>query len=91
MAEVEAGELIVKGVPADEADADLDPMPQIEPACHFCDYRPLCGAPSRWRSLMNDHVGPISVVSAGAGTGKTWRLSTEYVQAAQTETSPART
>ena len=39
---------------------------------------------------MNDYVGPISVVSAGAGTGKTWRLSTEYVQASHAGTSPAR-
>jgi ATP-dependent helicase/nuclease subunit B len=46
MAEVEAGELIVKGVPADEEDADVDPMPQIEAGCRFCDYRPLCGAPN---------------------------------------------
>ncbi|MFO0991603.1 MAG: UvrD-helicase domain-containing protein [Hyphomicrobiales bacterium] len=35
-------------------------------------------------------MGPISVVSAGAGTGKTWRLSTEYVNAAQSGVSPAR-
>ena len=35
-------------------------------------------------------MGPISVVSAGAGTGKTWRLSTEYVNAAQSGGSPAR-
>jgi ATP-dependent helicase/nuclease subunit A len=35
-------------------------------------------------------MGPISVVSAGAGTGKTWRLSTEYVNAAQNGASPAR-
>ena len=35
-------------------------------------------------------MGPISVVSAGAGTGKTWRLSTEYVNAAQSGASPAR-
>lgn len=35
-------------------------------------------------------MGPISVVSAGAGTGKTWRLSTEYVNAAQAGASPAR-
>ena len=39
---------------------------------------------------MNDHVSPISVVSAGAGTGKTWRLSSEYVQASHAGTSPAR-
>ena len=39
---------------------------------------------------MNDYVGPISTVSAGAGTGKTWRLSTEYVQASHAGTSPAR-
>jgi ATP-dependent helicase/nuclease subunit A len=39
---------------------------------------------------MNDHVSPISVVSAGAGTGKTWRLSSEYVQASHLGTSPAR-
>ena len=50
MAEVEAGELIVKGVPADEEDADVDPMPQIEAGCRFCDYRPLCGAPDGGRS-----------------------------------------
>ncbi len=35
-------------------------------------------------------MGPISVVSAGAGTGKTWRLSSEYVQAARDEMSTAR-
>jgi ATP-dependent helicase/nuclease subunit A len=35
-------------------------------------------------------MGPISVVSAGAGTGKTWRLSTEYVNAAHSGASPAR-
>src|SRR5271166_3898101 len=35
-------------------------------------------------------TGPISIVSAGAGTGKTWRLSTEYVQAAETGMSTAR-
>ena len=46
MAQLEAGELIVKGVPADEEDADVDPMPQIEAGCRFCDYRPLCGAPN---------------------------------------------
>ena len=50
MAEVEAGELIVKGVPADEEDADVDPMPQIEAGCRFCDYRPLCGATNGGRS-----------------------------------------
>lgn len=35
-------------------------------------------------------LGPISVVSAGAGTGKTWRLSTEYVEAAESGMSTAR-
>lgn len=35
-------------------------------------------------------MGPISVVSAGAGTGKTWRLSTEYVNAAKIGASPSR-
>ena len=39
---------------------------------------------------MNDHVSPISVVSAGAGTGKTWRLSSEYLRASHAGTSPAR-
>jgi ATP-dependent helicase/nuclease subunit A len=38
---------------------------------------------------MSD-MGPISVVSAGAGTGKTWRLSTEYVSAAKAGASPSR-
>jgi ATP-dependent helicase/nuclease subunit A len=35
-------------------------------------------------------MGPITVVSAGAGTGKTWRLSTEYVNAAKAGASPSR-
>ena len=50
MAQLEAGELIVKGVPADQEDTDVDPMPQIEAGCRFCDYRPLCGAPDGGRS-----------------------------------------
>ena len=33
---------------------------------------------------------PHFTVSAGAGTGKTWRLSSEYVQASHAGTSPAR-
>src|SRR5690606_30373065 len=41
------------------------------------------------RSIMNG-LGPISVVSAGAGTGKTWRLSTEYVEAAESGMSTSR-
>ncbi|CAA7618449.1 exodeoxyribonuclease V subunit beta [Magnetospirillum sp. SS-4] len=35
-------------------------------------------------------MGPISVVSAGAGTGKTYRLGTEYLSAAKAGMSPAR-
>ena len=38
-----------KAFPADEEDADVDPMPQIDAGCRFCDYRPLCGAPDGGR------------------------------------------
>ena len=37
-----------------------------------------------------NNPGSISVVSAGAGTGKTWRLSTEYLDAARAGISTAR-
>ncbi len=44
MAQLEQGEVLVRGVDPGPDDADIDPMPQIEPGCRFCDYRPLCGA-----------------------------------------------
>ncbi len=44
MAQLEQGEILVRGVEPGPDDADMDPMPKIKPGCRFCDYRPLCGA-----------------------------------------------
>jgi CRISPR/Cas system-associated exonuclease Cas4 (RecB family) len=44
MEQLERGEILVRGVPAGTDDIDIDPMPQVEPGCRFCDYRSLCGA-----------------------------------------------
>lgn len=44
MAQLEQGEILVRGVEPGPDDADIDPMPQVESGCRFCDYRPLCGA-----------------------------------------------
>lgn len=39
--------------------------------------------------VMNE-IGRIDVVSAGAGTGKTWRLGQAYLDAVEADISPAR-
>ena len=44
MEQLERGDILVRGVPAGTDDTDVDSMPQLEPGCRFCDYRPLCGA-----------------------------------------------
>lgn len=44
MEQLERGEVLVRGVPAGTDDTDVDPMPQVEPGCRFCDYSSLCGA-----------------------------------------------
>lgn len=44
MEQLERGDVLVRGVPAGTDDTDVDPMPQVEPGCRFCDYRSLCGA-----------------------------------------------
>lgn len=44
MAQLEQGEILVRGVEPGPDDTDVDPIPQVEPGCRFCDYRPLCGA-----------------------------------------------
>ncbi|MFO0991604.1 MAG: PD-(D/E)XK nuclease family protein [Hyphomicrobiales bacterium] len=44
MGQLEHGDVLVRGVPAGTDETDVDPMPQVEPGCRFCDYRFLCGA-----------------------------------------------
>jgi hypothetical protein len=44
MEQLEQGDILVKGVPAGAEETDIDPMPQVEPGCRFCDYSSLCGA-----------------------------------------------
>lgn len=45
MEQLEKGDVLVRGIPAGTGDTDIDPMPQVEPGCRFCEYRSLCGAP----------------------------------------------
>ena len=44
MQQLEHGDILVRGVPAGTGETDVDPMPQVEPSCRFCDYSSLCGA-----------------------------------------------
>jgi CRISPR/Cas system-associated exonuclease Cas4 (RecB family) len=44
MQQLEHGDVLVRGVPAGTGETDVDPMPQVEPGCRFCDYSSLCGA-----------------------------------------------
>ncbi|UPT92374.1 PD-(D/E)XK nuclease family protein (plasmid) [Bradyrhizobium barranii subsp. apii] len=44
MEQLERGDVLVRGVEAGTDDTDVDPMPQVEPGCRFCDYGSLCGA-----------------------------------------------
>ena len=48
----------------------------IDPPCRFCDYGALCGVALREVGAMSVHV-----VSASAGTGKTYRLTGELAKA----------
>jgi hypothetical protein len=44
MEQLERGDVLVRGIPAGSDETDVDPMPQVEPSCRFCDYSSLCGA-----------------------------------------------
>jgi CRISPR/Cas system-associated exonuclease Cas4 (RecB family) len=44
MEQLERGDVLVRGIPAGTDEIDVDPMPQVEPSCRFCDYSSLCGA-----------------------------------------------
>jgi hypothetical protein len=44
MEQLERGDVLVRGIPAGTDETDVDPMPQVEPSCRFCDYISLCGA-----------------------------------------------
>ena len=43
MTQLESGSVLVRGIKAADGDADIDPMPQLEPGCNFCNYQSLCG------------------------------------------------
>lgn len=44
MEQLERGDVLVRGIAPGTGDTDVDPMPQVEPGCRFCDYSSLCGA-----------------------------------------------
>jgi ATP-dependent helicase/nuclease subunit B len=44
MEQLERGDVVVRGVAQGIDDTDVDPMPQVEPGCNFCDYSSLCSA-----------------------------------------------
>lgn len=44
MGQLEHGDILVRGVPTGTGETDVDPMPQVQPGCRFCDYSSLCGA-----------------------------------------------